>query len=90
MAQALRRVPNLVWFNYRRIPAVVFAKRLIDEGRIGQTYHYRATYLNQSGNDPSKAKPGATSDPRPGWERPEICSRTRSIPRFTSTDRLRN
>jgi len=55
MAQVMRRVPTLVWFNYRRIPAVVFAKRLIAEGRIGQTYHYRATYLNQSGNDPSKA-----------------------------------
>lgn len=55
MAQALRNVPTLVWFNYRRIPAVVFAKRLIAEGRIGQTYHYRATYLNQSGNDPSRA-----------------------------------
>ena len=55
MAHALREIPNLVWFNYRRIPAVVFAKRLIDEGRLGQTYHYRALYLNQSGNDPSKA-----------------------------------
>jgi predicted dehydrogenase len=55
MAKAMREVPSLVWFNYRRIPAVAFAKRLISEGRIGQTYHYRATYLNQSGNDPSKA-----------------------------------
>jgi predicted dehydrogenase len=55
MAQAVRQIPNLVWFNYRRIPAVVFAKRLIEEGRLGQTYHYRALYLNQSGNDPSKA-----------------------------------
>jgi predicted dehydrogenase len=55
MAQAMREVPSLVWFNYRRIPAVAFAKRLINEGCIGQTYHYRATYLNQSGNDPSKA-----------------------------------
>ena len=55
MAKAMRNVPSLVWFNYRRIPAVVFAKRLISEGRLGQTYHYRATYLNQSGNDPSKA-----------------------------------
>jgi predicted dehydrogenase len=55
MAQAMRHVPNLVWFNYRRIPAVAFAKRLIEEGRIGQAYHYRALYLNQSGNDPSKA-----------------------------------
>jgi predicted dehydrogenase len=55
MAKAMREVPSLVWFNYRRIPAVVFAKRLISEGRIGQIYHHRATYLNQSGNDPSKA-----------------------------------
>jgi len=55
MAQAMHKVPTLVWFNYRRIPAVAFAKRLIAEGRIGQTYHYRALYLNQSGSDPSKA-----------------------------------
>jgi predicted dehydrogenase len=55
MAEAIGEIPNLVWFNYRRIPAVVFAKRLIGEGRLGQTYHYRALYLNQSGNDPSKA-----------------------------------
>src|SRR5579862_892568 len=55
MAQAVRGIPNLVWFNYRRIPAVVFAKRLLEEGRLGQTFHYRALYLNQSGNDPSKA-----------------------------------
>ena len=55
MAQAVGRVPNLVWFNYRRVPAVAFAKQLIEEGRIGQTFHYRTLYLNQSGNDPSKA-----------------------------------
>jgi len=55
MATAVGQAPNLVWFNYRRIPAVAFAKRLLDEGRLGQTFHYRALYLNQSGNDPSKA-----------------------------------
>jgi predicted dehydrogenase len=54
MTKAVQRVPNLVWFNYRRIPAVVLAKQLIAEGRIGQPFHYRALYLNQSGNDPSK------------------------------------
>jgi predicted dehydrogenase len=54
MSRAIQRTPNAVWFNYRRIPAVVFAKQLIDEGRIGQPFHYRALYLNQSGNDPSK------------------------------------
>lgn len=55
MTQAASKLPTLVWFNYRRAPAVVFAKRLIDEGRLGQPYHYRALYLNQSGNDPAKA-----------------------------------
>ncbi len=55
MTKAVQPVPNAVWFNYRRIPAVVFAKQLIAEGRIGQPFHYRALYLNQSGNDPSKA-----------------------------------
>jgi predicted dehydrogenase len=38
-------VPNLVSFNYRRVPAISLAKQLIDEGRIGQPFHYRATYL---------------------------------------------
>jgi predicted dehydrogenase len=55
MAEALRGIPNLVWFNFRRLPAVAFAKQLIKEGRTGRPYHYRALYLNQSGNDPSKA-----------------------------------
>ena len=55
MAQAARQKPNLVWFNFRRVPAVVYAKQLIAEGRLGQIFHYRALYLNQSGNDPTKA-----------------------------------
>ena len=29
-------VPNMVWFNYRRVPAVALAKQLVDEGRIGK------------------------------------------------------
>jgi predicted dehydrogenase len=38
-------VPNMVWYNYRRVPAVTLARQLIDEGRIGQPYHYRALFL---------------------------------------------
>jgi len=38
-------VPNMVWFNYRRVPAIALARQLVDEGRIGDAYHYRATYL---------------------------------------------
>src|SRR5438270_12578419 len=29
-------VPNTVWYNYRRIPAVTLAKQLIDSGRLGK------------------------------------------------------
>ncbi|MDX1981722.1 MAG: Gfo/Idh/MocA family oxidoreductase [Bryobacteraceae bacterium] len=39
------KVPNMVWFNYRRVPAVALAKQIMDEGRVGRTFHYRATYL---------------------------------------------
>ncbi|MGL4463491.1 MAG: Gfo/Idh/MocA family protein [Planctomycetia bacterium] len=39
------KVPNMAWFNYRRVPAITLAKQLVDEGRIGKPYHYRATYL---------------------------------------------
>jgi predicted dehydrogenase len=38
-------VPNMVWFNYRRVPAITLAKQLIDEGRLGRIFHYRAKYL---------------------------------------------
>ena len=38
-------VPNTVWYNYRRVPAVTFAKKLIDEGRLGKIFHYRANFL---------------------------------------------
>ena len=38
-------VPNIVWYNYRRVPAVTLAKQLIDEGRLGRIFHYRAQFL---------------------------------------------
>lgn len=38
-------VANMVWYNYRRVPAIALAKQLVDEGRIGKPFHYRATYL---------------------------------------------
>jgi predicted dehydrogenase len=47
MVKAIEKagVPNLVSFNYRRIPAVTLAKELIDEGRLGRIFHYRAKFL---------------------------------------------
>jgi predicted dehydrogenase len=39
------RVHNMVWYNYRRVPAVTLAKHLIDQGKLGRIYHYRAKFL---------------------------------------------
>jgi myo-inositol 2-dehydrogenase/D-chiro-inositol 1-dehydrogenase len=38
-------VPNMVWYNYRRVPAVTLAKQLIDGGKLGKIFHYRAKFL---------------------------------------------
>lgn len=38
--------------NYRRVPAVVFAKQLIEQGKIGTIYHWRGTYLQDWITDP--------------------------------------
>ncbi|MDQ3590707.1 MAG: Gfo/Idh/MocA family oxidoreductase, partial [Actinomycetota bacterium] len=45
-------VVNMVCFNYRRAPAVQLAKRLIDEGRLGEIRHWRAVYLQDFILDP--------------------------------------
>ena len=47
MCQAVEKagVANIVWYNYRRVPAVTLAKQLIDEGRLGKIFHYRANFL---------------------------------------------
>jgi len=38
-------VANTVWYNYRRLPAVALAKSLIDAGKLGRIYHFRANFL---------------------------------------------
>ena len=69
-------VANTVWYNYRRVPAVTMAKQLIDEGRLGKIFHYRANFLQdwtinadlpQGGNalwrlDAAAAGSGVTGD----------------------------
>jgi predicted dehydrogenase len=50
MASAVKKakVVNMVCHNYRRIPAVALAKRLIDEGELGnRIYHFRARYAQE-------------------------------------------
>jgi len=36
---------NMVWYNYRRVPALVLLKDLLDEGRFGRIFHYRSQFL---------------------------------------------
>jgi len=38
-------VANAVWYNYRRVPAVMLLRQLIDEGMLGRVFHYRAKFL---------------------------------------------
>ena len=38
-------VSNMVWYNYRRVPAITLIKTLIDEGKLGRIFHYRAKFL---------------------------------------------
>jgi len=46
-------VLHYVNHNYRRTPAIAFAKKLIDEGKIGQIFHWRGTYLQDWITDPN-------------------------------------
>ncbi|GAC1558719.1 MAG: Gfo/Idh/MocA family oxidoreductase [Herpetosiphon sp.] len=46
-------VVGMVNFNYRRVPAIQLAKQLIDEGRLGTIYHWRAVYLQDWVMDPN-------------------------------------
>lgn len=47
MCQAVEKagVANMVWYNYRRVPAVTFAKNIIESGNLGRIFHYRANFL---------------------------------------------
>lgn len=38
-------VRNTVWYNYRRVPAVTLAKQVVDSGKLGKIFHYRANFL---------------------------------------------
>lgn len=47
MVRAIEKagVVNTVWYNYRKVPAVSLAKKIIDEGKLGKIFHYRANFL---------------------------------------------
>jgi len=52
-------VPNMVWYNYRRVPAVTLARQFIDEGRLGRIFHYRAKFLQDWTISPELPQGGA-------------------------------
>jgi len=78
MCQAVEAagVANTVWYNYRKIPAVTMAQRMVSEGKLGRIFHYRASFLQdwtisedlpQGGNalwrlDANAAGSGVTGD----------------------------
>ncbi|TKJ46934.1 dehydrogenase [Candidatus Aerophobetes bacterium Ae_b3a] len=45
-------VKHMMGFNYRRLPAIVLARNLIKEGRLGKIYHFRAVYFQDWIIDP--------------------------------------
>ncbi len=40
-------VKHMVAYNYRFVPAIRLARNLIESGKLGQIYHYRAVYLQE-------------------------------------------
>lgn len=51
-AAAETDVPAGIAFNYRFVPAIQYAKRLIDAGELGELYHFRGRYLQDWLVDP--------------------------------------
>ena len=91
MVEAVEKagVPNMVWYNYRRVPAVTLAKQLIDEGKLGRIFHYRAKFLqdwtiSQTCRRAARASGGSTSASRAAAS-PATCWPIASTPRCGST-----
>ena len=47
-------VKHMTGFNYRFIPAVRYARELIDEGVLGRLYHFRGRWLYDGGDNPDR------------------------------------
>jgi predicted dehydrogenase len=61
MCQSVEKagVDNIVWYNYRRVPAVSLAKNIVDSGNLGRIYHYRANFLQDWTIDDNLPQGGA-------------------------------
>ena len=50
-------VVHMLGHNYRRVPAIALAKKLIEDGKIGEIYHFRGVYLQDSGAGRARVSP---------------------------------
>ena len=57
MLEAVRKagVVHMCAFNYRFVPAIRLARQIIEAGRLGRIYHFRAQYLQEWIMDPNFA-----------------------------------
>lgn len=53
------KVPNLVWYNYRFVPAVTLIKQIVSSGKLGKIFHYRANFLQDWTINPDVPQGGA-------------------------------
>jgi predicted dehydrogenase len=53
------KVPNMVWYNYRRVPAVSLIKQVVASGKLGKIFHYRANFLQDWTINPDVPQGGA-------------------------------
>ena len=53
MAVEKYNVKHMIGFNYRKVPAVAYAKQLIDRGDIGEIHHFRGIYSQDWLVDPN-------------------------------------
>jgi len=54
-------VANMVWYNYRRIPAVTLIKNMVADGKLGTIFHYRAQFLQDWTISPDVPQGGAAT-----------------------------
>lgn len=61
MVEAVERagVPNMVWYNYRRAPAVTLARQLVEQDKLGRVFHFRAKFLQDWTISPELPQGGA-------------------------------
>ena len=82
MVAAARGRRTLVWFNYRRVPAIAFARQLIARGPARADFPLQRRLPAAVGSRTRPAPPpGGWIRHRPDRASPTICSRTFSIPR---------